>query len=92
MSPQCLYGEDEMDCGEEYKKRGLINKDATFSCYSPHYYPDSPIKRVPVTILGVRCDGKEECHGGEDEKNCKNSTPTYGNILIVGPRKGKLTE
>ena len=86
MHPQCQYGEDEDDCQEEYRRRGLIPEEATFPCFSPHYYPGSPINKSHVTIWGVRCDGSPTCHRGVDELDCSNgliNTGVLGTHLSV---------
>ena len=48
-NPECLYekdgvivSEDEEDCFEEYKLKGLIEKSATYVCPSPDHNKMSP--------------------------------------------------
>ena len=40
--PSCLYGEDEEDCFQDYKRKGLVSQSAHFSCTSPIHNIDSP--------------------------------------------------
>ena len=64
-------GEDEVDCDEEYKKKRLVPKKATFRCQSLHHNEDSVkanISRGVVYIRAVLQDGNTECWNGEDEK------------------------
>ena len=90
MHPQCLYGEDEEHCEEEYKKKGLISKDATFPCFSPHYHPNSSSTKVAVKILGVRCDGEPTCHNGLDEEGCRKEFMDTSFIGTSNRFKGKV--
>ena len=64
-------GEDEVDCNEEYKKKGLVPRKATFCCQSRHHNADSVnanISRGVVYIHAVFQDGNPECWNGEDEE------------------------
>ena len=62
--------EDELDCDEEYKKKGLVPKKATFRCQSLHHNEDSVkanLSRGVVYIRAVLQDNNTECWNGEDE-------------------------
>ena len=48
-NPECIYekdgilvSEDEEDCFEEYKLKGLIKESAAFQCISPDHNKMSP--------------------------------------------------
>ena len=55
-NPACVYvnddgervAEDEEGCLEEYKKKGLVAKSATFQCESPFHNRESPAVTSPV--------------------------------------------
>ena len=70
--PNCLGGEDEEDCKDEYKERKFFPPGATFKCQLPYRVI---IKNGSAynfsTHRAVFYDGKVECWGGEDE------TPPY---------------
>ena len=68
LHPQCEDGEDEMDCEEEYIRKGIFRPTETFECNFPSYtFANWTIK----THRAIRCDGKATCPNGEDEKDCK---------------------
>ena len=61
---------DEADCDDEYKKKGLVPKKATFRCQSLHHNKDSVkanLSRGVVYIRAVLQDNNTECWNGEDE-------------------------
>ena len=62
--------EDELNCDEEYKKKGLVPKKATFRCQSLHHNEESMKanrSRGVVYIRAVLQDNNTECWNGEDE-------------------------
>ena len=62
--------EDELDCDDEYKKKRLIPKQATYRCQSPHHNDDSVRNNRSVGVVWIRAainDDKSECWKGEDE-------------------------
>ena len=62
--------EDELDCDEKYKEKGLVPKKATFRCQSLHHNKDSVsanVSRGVVYIRAVLRDNNTECWNGEDE-------------------------
>ena len=62
--------EDELDCEQEYKKKGLVPEKATFRCQSPHhneYSVRANLSLGVVWILAVPLDGNPECWRSEDE-------------------------
>ena len=61
---------DEDNCDDEYKKKGLVPKKATFRCQSLHHNEDSVkanLSRGVVYIRAVLQDNNTECWNGEDE-------------------------
>ena len=63
--------EDELDCDEEYKKKGLVPKKGTFRCQSLHHNEDSVKANLSKGVVYIRAvfqDGNIECWDGEDEK------------------------
>ena len=78
--PQCLEGEDEENCEEEYKRKGFAKDTATFKCQSPHHNDDS--STPTVFIWAVRCDGVSECWRGVDEVDCQ--TRMEVTLLLLG--------
>ena len=62
--------EDELGCYEEYRRKKLISRQATFRCQSPHHNEDSVkanLSRGVVWIKAVLNDGNPECWYNEDE-------------------------
>ena len=62
--------EDELNCDEEYRKKGLVPRKATFRCQSPHHNEDSVranISKGVVYIRAVLQDNITECWNGKDE-------------------------
>ena len=60
-NPECIYekggvmvSEDEEDCLEEYKRKGLIENSATFECPSPDHNKMSP--KILSTVYNYSCD------------------------------------
>ena len=75
--------EDEEDCNEEYARKGLFPREATYRCQSPHYNDasvDASRSRGVVWIKAVPQDGNPECWKGEDEL----PTPWYLTYCIPG--------
>ena len=81
--PQCSEGEDEMNCEEEYRRKGYIKDAAIFPCQSPHHNQDS--STPTVFIWAVRCDGFSECWKGEDEAGCQAGL--FVTSLLLGGSK-----
>ena len=85
MHPQCdpvkgsgddKTSEDELDCYEEYQRKKLISRQATFRCQSPRHNEDSVkanLSRGVVWIKAVPQDGIKECWKDQDE----DPTPPY---------------
>ena len=79
LHPQCdpvkgsgddKTSEDELGCDEEYRRKKLISKQATFRCQSPHHNEDSVkanLSRGVVWVKAVLNDGNPECWNNEDE-------------------------
>ena len=64
--------EDELDCEQEYKKKGLVSKKATFRCQSLHHNDESvraSLSTGVVWIMSVPLDGITECWRDEDEQS-----------------------
>ena len=62
--------EDELDCDEEYREKGLIPKQATFRCQSPIHNEESVRNNQSLGGVWIRAalnDGNPECWKGEDE-------------------------
>ena len=62
--------EEELDCDNEYRKKRLIPKQATYRCQSPHHNDDSVSNNRSSGVVWIRAalnDGKSECWNGEDE-------------------------
>ena len=82
LHPQCDpvkgSGDDETseDCYEEYRRKKLISRQATFRCQSPHHNEDSVkanLSKGVVWIKAVPQDGIKECWKDQDE----DPTPSY---------------
>ena len=76
MHPQCDpaegsdTAEDEHNCDEEYRKKGLIPKQASFRCQSPQHNEETVKNKTSLGVVWLRAapnDGKSECWMGEDE-------------------------
>ena len=91
LFPQCdpddpdsdKTAKDELDCYEEYKENGLIPKEATFRCQSPHHNEDTVKANLSsgvVYIKAVLQDGVPECWKNEDESRIA----WYYNYLPIG--------
>ena len=62
--------EDELDCAEEYNRKGLVPKKATFRCQSLHHNEES-VANLSIGVVYIRAvlrDDHTECWKGEDEK------------------------
>ena len=92
LHPQCdpvkgsgddKTSEDELDCDDEYRRKKLISRQATFRCQSPHHNEDSVkanLSRGVVWIKAVPQDGVKECWKDEDEAQ----SVWYLSYLIIG--------
>ena len=89
LHPQCDpvkgSGDDETseDCYEEYRRKKLISRQATFRCQSPHHNDESVkanLSRGVVWIKAVPQDGVPECWKDEDEAQ----SVWYLSYLIIG--------
>ena len=72
LYPQCMGGQDELECEEVYLEKEIFTKDQTFPCPNPYYnitLPDGRIEKR-FTHRAIRCNADPECWGGEDEKGC----------------------
>ena len=71
LHPQCDQDDKTSeDCYEEYRRKKLISRQATFRCQSPHHNEDSVkanLSRGVVWIKAVLNDGNPECWNNEDE-------------------------
>ena len=91
--PVCDPGEetgdiaqDEFDCFEKYKEKGLTPKDATYKCQSVHHNEasvEASLSLGIVMIEAVPCDRKATCWNDEDESFCDNDWLT---IWVPGGR------
>ena len=62
--------EDELDCDEEYREKGLIPKQATYLCQSPIHNEESVRNNKSLGVVWIRAalnDGIPECWMEEDE-------------------------
>ena len=73
--PQCVDGEDEVDCFDQYLERGFVSLSADYVCQSPYHNDESP--SPTVNILAVSCDGIPECWKGVDEEGCNLNNSQY---------------
>ena len=72
--------EDELDCDEEYRKKGLVPKKGTFRCQSLHHNEESVkanLSRGVVYIRAVLQDNNTECWNEEDEKERPTKWVSY---------------
>ena len=77
--PVCDNGEDEVDCFEEYKEKGLTPKDATQQCQSIDHNEESVKANLSLAIVmieAVPCDGNPTCWKNADESFCDNDLLT----------------
>ena len=90
--PACDPGEntegiaqDEFGCLEEYKKKGLTPKDATYQCQSVYHNEESVKANLSLGIVmieAVPCDGNPTCWKRKkqtlapDERFCDNTLLT----------------
>ena len=73
--------EDELDCDDEYRKKKLIPKQATFRCQSPTHNDESVKNKTSLGVVWIRAalnDGNAECWKGEDEIEWSTDLVTYG--------------
>ena len=89
LHPQCdpvkgsrddKTSEDELDCYEEYWRKKLFSRQATFRCQSPHHNEDSVkanLSRGVVYIHAVLQDNNTECWNAEDEKERPTEWVSY---------------
>ena len=72
LSYDCEGGIDEVDCQEEYVRRGVLTPRQTFICAHPNMGFSLNWMTVSSTVpkRGVWCDGVKDCEIGEDEKDC----------------------
>ena len=76
--PHCANGLDEdlNTCEEEYRKRKVIQQEATYECQS--------ITHPELMTLAIACDGIPECFNGEDEKYCfQNLISPYLFVIVI---------
>ena len=62
--------EDELNCDEEYRKKRLIPKQATYRCQSPIHNEESVRNNKSLGVVWIRAalnDGNPECWKAEDE-------------------------
>ena len=84
---------DEADCDDEYKKKGLVPKKATFRCQSLHHNKDSVkanLSRGVVYIRAVLQDNNTECWNGEDEIERPTEWVSYYYPGIEMPKVKKI--
>merc|ERR1712061_329587 len=76
LHPQCdpvdesNTAEDELGCDNEYRKKRLITRQATYRCQSPYHNEDSLRKKTSRGVVWIRAvlnDGNPECWKEEDE-------------------------
>ena len=58
--PDCDDGKDELNCKEDYLRKGLIQRGADYECKSQEYNPEI-LPNASITIWAVRCDGNPTC-------------------------------
>ena len=95
--PVCDPGEDtdgvavdEVDCYDDYLKKGLVLKEATHKCQSIHHNEDTVRENLSLGIVWVwevPCDGTSTCWKKQDESFCDNSLLT---IVAPGKRNRKI--
>ena len=85
LHPQCdpvkgsgedKTAEDELDCNEEYRRKKLFTRHATFRCQSPHHNEASVKANLSTRVVWIKAvpqDGIPECWKGQDE----DPTPPY---------------
>ena len=87
--------EDEVQCDEEYKKKGLVPRKATFRCQSLHHNEESVkanLSRGVVYIHAVLQDNNTECWNAEDEKERPTEWVSYYYPGIDQPKVRKYEE
>ena len=81
LHPQCDNGEDEVHCLDKYKKKGLVPKQASFRCQSPHHNDDSVKANKSLGVVWIMAalnDGNPECWNEVDEKERSTYWESYG--------------
>ena len=61
--------EDEYDCDEQYKKKGLVPKKANFPCQSLHHNEET-VANLSIGVVYIHAvlqDNNTECWNGVDE-------------------------
>ena len=89
LHPQCdpvkrsgddKTSQDELDCDDEYQRKKLISRQATFRCQSPHHNEDSVkanLSRGVVWTRAILNDDKTECWNNEDEVDRSSEWISY---------------
>ena len=72
-SPQCPGAEDEEDCIEEYFRREVVARHASFVCRSAIY--------PAMLTVATACNEIAECSGREDEQHCTDTS--VSTLLLV---------
>ena len=78
--------EDELNCDEEYRAKGLIPKQATYRCQSPIHNEESVKNNKSLGVVWIRAglnDGNPECWMGEDEIERSTFWESYGILGIL---------
>ena len=86
-----IVAADEFDCDEEYKKKGLVPKKATFRCQSLHHNEES-VANLSIGVVYIRAvlqDNNTECWNAEDEKERPTEWVSYYYPGIELPEVGK---
>ena len=78
--------EDEFDCLDEYKEKGLTPKDATKLCQSVHHNDASVEAKLSLGIVmieAVPCDGKPTCWKRPTEALAPDESFCNSDLLTV---------
>ena len=78
--PDKLDDENPHKCSEKYIKNNIMNSHGIHPCTT-----SNTDNFVNITILAVRCDDKQECLNGEDEKGCGEKTIVFRVVIICMP-------
>merc|ERR1712061_657829 len=108
LHPQCdpvddsKIAEDELDCDNEYRKKRLIPRQATYRCQSPYHNEDSMRKNISTGVVWIRAalnDGNPECWKEEDEIERSTEWVSYyfpaialAVLVIVTPFVAKILQ
>ena len=71
--------EDEYDCNEQYKKKGLVPKKANFPCQSLHHNEET-VANLSIGVVYIQAvlqDDNTECWNEEDEKERPTEWVSY---------------